>query len=159
MTRLSWRTQINEITDMAYIRQSRLSGHQSKPITLKWNKKCILIQSDLNWIRSSVGCQLTWPAKSPQQAGTANTLNTAEPTTVPTPMSLFVMNVPTEFMNNSGLDVAAAMNVAPTSKFQEKNKRRCWYNSRDPKPFTDIENNQICDSPTSSFMLNAKNDE
>lgn len=48
----------------------------------------------------------------PQQAGTANTLNTAAPTIVPTPRSLFVMNVPMELMNNSGLDVAAAINVA-----------------------------------------------
>lgn len=57
----------------------------------------------------------TWPAKSPQHAGTASTLNTAEPTTVPTPISLLVINVPTELMNNSGLDAAAAMNVAPTA--------------------------------------------
>ncbi len=34
-------------------------------------------------------------------------LKTADPTTVPTPMSPFVINVPTQFINNSGLDVAA----------------------------------------------------
>ena len=49
----------------------------------------------------------------PQQAGTASTLNTALPTTAPTPMSPSVMNVPTTLMKNSGLDTAAAMNVAP----------------------------------------------
>lgn len=48
----------------------------------------------------------TWPAKRPQQAGTARILNTAEPTIAPTPKSLFVMNVPTELMNNSGLEAA-----------------------------------------------------
>lgn len=50
---------------------------------------------------------ITCPAKSPQHAGTASILNTADPTTVPTPMSPFVINVPTQLMNNSGLDVAA----------------------------------------------------
>lgn len=50
---------------------------------------------------------ITCPAKRPQQAGTASILNTADPTTVPTPISPFVMNVPTQLMNNSGLDVAA----------------------------------------------------
>lgn len=58
---------------------------------------------------------VTWPAKSPQQAGTARILKTADPTMAPTPRSLFVMNVPTELINNSGLDAAAAINVAPTT--------------------------------------------
>uniref|UniRef100_A0A182IUW8 Uncharacterized protein n=1 Tax=Anopheles atroparvus TaxID=41427 RepID=A0A182IUW8_ANOAO len=54
----------------------------------------------------------------PQTAGTASMLNTAEPTTAPTPRSPFVTNVPTQLMNSSGLDEAAAMNVAPaTSSF------------------------------------------
>lgn len=57
----------------------------------------------------------TLPAKRPQQAGTARTLKTAEPTIAPTPRSLFVINVPTELINNSGLDAAAAINVAPTT--------------------------------------------
>lgn len=128
MTRLSWSTQINDITDMAYIRQSRLSGHQSKPITLNMRfrkeetatRACdsvIQFRVDFFWFVSNA--KHTWPAKSPQHAGTASTLNTAEPTTVPTPISLFVINVPTEFMNSSGLDVAAAMNVAPTTKSKE----------------------------------------
>jgi len=51
----------------------------------------------------------------PQQAGTARMLNTAEPTIVPTPMSPSVMNVPMAFTNNSGADVAAAINVAPAT--------------------------------------------
>lgn len=42
-------------------------------------------------------------------------LNTADPTIVPTPRSPSVMNVPTIFMNNSGLEVAAAINVAPAT--------------------------------------------
>jgi len=42
-------------------------------------------------------------------------LNTAEPTIVPTPMSPSVMNVPMAFTNNSGADVAAAINVAPAT--------------------------------------------
>lgn len=44
-------------------------------------------------------------------------LNTAEPTIVPTPMSPSVMNVPMAFTNNSGADVAAAINVAPATSF------------------------------------------
>lgn len=89
ITTPSLSTKIRDTTDTAYMKQSRLTGHQSS-------------------------CT-TWPANKPQHAGTARTLNTAEPTTVPTPMSLCVINVPTELMNNSGLDVAAAMNVAPTT--------------------------------------------
>lgn len=58
---------------------------------------------------------LTIPAPIPQQAATARMLNTAEPTMVPTPMSPSVMNVPITFTNNSGADVAAAMNVAPAT--------------------------------------------
>ena len=61
--------------------------------------------------------QLTIPAPMPQQAGTARMLNTAEPTIVPTPMSPSVMNVPMAFTNNSGADVAAAINVAPATSF------------------------------------------
>lgn len=61
--------------------------------------------------------QPTIPAPMPQQAGTARMLNTAEPTIVPTPMSPSVMNVPMAFTNNSGADVAAAINVAPATSF------------------------------------------
>lgn len=59
--------------------------------------------------------RLTFCAKSPQQAGTASTLKTALPTTVPTPMSPSVMNVPTTLIKRSGLDTTAAMKVAPTT--------------------------------------------
>lgn len=72
--------------------------------------------NSLNHIFDIHNAQRTFPVNKPQQAGTAKTLNTAEPTTVPTPMSLFVMNVPTELMNSSGLEVAAAINVAPTTQ-------------------------------------------
>ena len=51
--------------------------------------------------------------KRPQAAGTARTLKTAEPTTVPTPKFPLVTNVPTKLINNSGLLVAAAIKVAP----------------------------------------------
>lgn len=54
-------------------------------------------------------------ANSPQQAGTANMLNTADPTIVPTPKSPCVIKVPTEFINNSGLELAMAMKVAPAT--------------------------------------------
>jgi hypothetical protein len=57
--------------------------------------------------------QSTCPANKPQQAGTANILNTADPTIVPTPISPSVINVPTQLINNSGLDVAAAIIVQP----------------------------------------------
>lgn len=60
---------------------------------------------------------LTCVANNPQQAGTARILKTAEPTIVPIPRSPSVINVPTTFMNNSGLDVAAAINVAPATSF------------------------------------------
>lgn len=59
----------------------------------------------------------TIPAPMPQQAATARMLKTAEPTMVPTPMSPSVMNVPMTFTNNSGAEVAAAMNVAPATSF------------------------------------------
>lgn len=54
-------------------------------------------------------------AKRPQQAGIAKMLNTAEPTTVPSPISPSVMNVPTQLMNSSGDDVAMDMKVAPAT--------------------------------------------
>lgn len=57
----------------------------------------------------------TLPARRAQQAGTARTLNTADPTTAPTPRSPSVTKVPTQFMNSSGLELAAAMNVAPAT--------------------------------------------
>ena len=57
------------------------------------------------------------PAPIPQQAGTARMLKTAEPTIVPTPISPSVMKVPIAFTNNSGADVAAAINVAPATSF------------------------------------------
>lgn len=62
--------------------------------------------------------KLTILAKRPQHAGTASTLKTADPTMVPTPKSPSVTKVPTQLMNNSGLELAVAMNVAPaTSSF------------------------------------------
>lgn len=61
------------------------------------------------------------PAPMPQQAATASILNTAEPTIVPTPMSPSVMNVPITLTNNSGADVAAAMNVAPATSLDISN--------------------------------------
>lgn len=61
--------------------------------------------------------KLTIPAPIPQQAATARILKTAEPTMVPTPMSPSVINVPITFTNNSGADVAAAINVAPATSF------------------------------------------
>lgn len=76
----------------------------------------------------------TLPAKSPQHAGTASTLKTADPTIAPTPKSLFVIKVPTQLINNSGLEAAAAINVAPTtSSFKLKpewthQKPKCWSN-------------------------------
>lgn len=60
---------------------------------------------------------VTIPAPIPQHAGTARMLKTAEPTIVPTPMSPSVMNVPIALTNNSGAEVAAAMNVAPATSF------------------------------------------
>jgi hypothetical protein len=53
--------------------------------------------------------------KRPQRAGTARTLNTADPTIVPTPMSESLIKVPQQLMNNSGDDVAIAMKVAPAT--------------------------------------------
>jgi len=50
-----------------------------------------------------------------QHAGTASMLNTAEPTMVPTPKSPSVMKVPMTLMNNSGLELAAAITVAPAT--------------------------------------------
>lgn len=55
------------------------------------------------------------PAPIPQQAATASMLNTALPTIVPTPISPSVMNVPMTFTNNSGAEVAVAINVAPAT--------------------------------------------
>ena len=42
-------------------------------------------------------------------------LNIAAPTTVPTPKSDSVINVPMMLMNNSGVEVATAINVAPAT--------------------------------------------
>lgn len=54
-------------------------------------------------------------ANNAQHAGTANILNTAEPTIAPTPKSPSVTKVPITLMNNSGLEVAAAITVAPAT--------------------------------------------
>lgn len=65
--------------------------------------------------------KLTMFAIKPQHAGTARTLKTADPTTVPTPRSPCVMNVPTQLMNNSEIEPAMAINVAPAmSSFRWK---------------------------------------
>lgn len=61
--------------------------------------------------------RLTATAHNPQQAAIANILNTALPTIVPKPISPSVMKVPITLTNNSGADVAAAMNVAPATSF------------------------------------------
>lgn len=84
----------------------------------KHNKIFFSCFSSINFLKI-VGhsWQPTIPAPMPQQAGTARMLNTAEPTIVPTPMSPSVMNVPMAFTNNSGADVAAAINVAPATSF------------------------------------------
>lgn len=50
--------------------------------------------------------------KRPQQAGTAKTLKRADPTIVLTPISPPVTNVPTKFINSSGLETMAAIIVA-----------------------------------------------
>lgn len=47
----------------------------------------------------------------------ARMLKTALPTIVPIPISPSVMKVPITFTNNSGADVAAAINVAPATSF------------------------------------------
>lgn len=54
---------------------------------------------------------------SPQHAAIAKILKTALPTIVPIPMSPSVIKVPITFTNNSGADVAAAINVAPATSF------------------------------------------
>lgn len=54
-------------------------------------------------------------ANNAQHAGTASMLNTAEPTMVPTPKSPSVTKVPMTLMNNSGLELAAAITVAPAT--------------------------------------------
>ncbi|KAL0118758.1 hypothetical protein PUN28_009432 [Cardiocondyla obscurior] len=54
-------------------------------------------------------------ANSAQQAGTANILNTAEPTMVPTPKSPSVTKVPITLIKSSGLELAAAITVAPAT--------------------------------------------
>jgi hypothetical protein len=59
----------------------------------------------------------TIPAPMPQHAATANILKTADPTMVPIPISPSVINVPITLTNNSGADVAAAINVAPIEQF------------------------------------------
>uniref|UniRef100_A0A1A9ZGN0 Uncharacterized protein n=1 Tax=Glossina pallidipes TaxID=7398 RepID=A0A1A9ZGN0_GLOPL len=72
-------------------------------------------KSEGNRNLGSSSTQITIPAPIPQQAATANILNTAEPTIVPTPISPSVMKVPITFTNNSGAEVAAAINVAPAT--------------------------------------------
>jgi hypothetical protein len=57
----------------------------------------------------------TLEAARPIHAATPNVLNTAEPTTVPTPRSDSVMNVPIILTKSSGDDVATAMKVAPAT--------------------------------------------
>ena len=69
----------------------------------------------------------TCAAKRPQQAGTARILNTAEPTIVPTPKSPSVTKVPIMLMNNSGLDDAAAINVAPATSCVTPSSRITFY--------------------------------
>uniref|UniRef100_A0A1B0B898 Uncharacterized protein n=1 Tax=Glossina palpalis gambiensis TaxID=67801 RepID=A0A1B0B898_9MUSC len=63
-----------------------------------------------------------------KQAATANILNTAEPTIVPTPISPSVMKVPITFTNNSGAEVAAAINVAPATSLDIFKAKSSIYN-------------------------------
>ena len=58
---------------------------------------------------------LTSCAARPMHDTTPSVLNKAEPTTVPTPKSDCVMNVPMMLINNSGVEVATAINVAPAT--------------------------------------------
>jgi hypothetical protein len=57
----------------------------------------------------------TLEAERPIHAATPSVLNTAEPTTVPTPRSDSVMKVPMMLTKSSGDDVATAMKVAPAT--------------------------------------------
>lgn len=58
---------------------------------------------------------ITMFENNPQHAGTANTLKTADPKMVPTPRSPSVTKVPTIFIKSSGLELAAAIKVAPAT--------------------------------------------
>ena len=53
--------------------------------------------------------EITKPVNRPQHAGTARTLNAAEPTIVPIPMSHSVTKVPIKLINSSGDDVPTAI--------------------------------------------------
>ena len=55
------------------------------------------------------------PANKPQMATIKSILNTADPTIVPRPMSLFVIKTPITEVNNSGAELPAAMKVAPAT--------------------------------------------
>jgi hypothetical protein len=57
----------------------------------------------------------TLGAARPIHAATPSVLNTAEPTTVPTPRSDSVMKVAMMLTKSSGDDVAIAMKVAPAT--------------------------------------------
>lgn len=75
--------------------------------------------------------KLTIPDPIPQQAATAKILNTALPTIVPTPISPSVMKVPITLTNNSGAEVAAAINVAPATSldiFRAENNKNYLLN-------------------------------
>lgn len=72
---------------------------------------------------------LTIPAPIPQHAGTAKMLNTADPTIVPTPISPSVIKVPMALTNNSGAEVAAAINVAPATSFDIESAAKRYFQS------------------------------
>ena len=66
---------------------------------------------------------MTRPAKMAQTLITKAMLKTADPTTVPTPMSSLAINTPIKEVANSGADEPAAMKVDPAisdsnSKYQ-----------------------------------------
>lgn len=63
----------------------------------------------------------TFDAAKPPTAATPSVLNMADPTTVPTPISDWVINVPTQLTKNSGAEVAMAMNVAAATSCQQTN--------------------------------------
>jgi len=91
---------------------SRETGHSSKFSTCEGSDKGTNDKGDREEIYDLAR---TSCAKSAQHAGTASMLKTAEPTMVPTPRSPSVTKVPMTLMNNSGLELAAAITVAPAT--------------------------------------------
>lgn len=116
-TRPSRRVSIRRTTVKAYAIVSRDTGHHSKFNTYEYDSDKDITSGRWKSRRSiaSKRTVFTWFANSAQHAGTANILKTAEPTIVPTPKSPSVTKVPMTLMNNSGLELAAAITVAPAT--------------------------------------------